>query len=383
MTANDLDLSGFANRDGIKWAQAGPGVIPAWVADMDFPVPEVVRQALVHRIDTDLGYPAWLEAQDGAPLGEAFAERMAKRYGFSPDPSRVRAYCDINQALQLILRLMTKPGDHIAIHTPAYHPFLDTLADMDRPALPIPLQAGENGWEFDLVRLTSELVRTGCRVLLLVNPHNPTGRVFRSHELESLAALAEELDLLVLSDEIHADLVYAPGKHIPFGSLAPTRTITLTSATKAFNLAGVRCCAVHFGADGAWAALAAEPRHIYGEVNVLGVTATLAAWREGDAWLERTLATLEENRRLVADRLPEGIGYRLPEATYLAWLDCSALGLADPAEFFLREAGVLLISGPTFGPSGAGYVRLNFATPTPVLAEILTRMDAAVGRIRS
>ncbi|GAA3177688.1 MalY/PatB family protein [Nonomuraea roseoviolacea] len=353
----------------MKWAKAAPGVIPAWIADMDLPTAPAVVEALKRRAEGDLGYPTWLDSPGCGALAEVFAERMARRYSWSPDPGHVRTFSDINQALQVILHVATRPGDGVALHTPAYHPFLGTLEVMDRPLRPIRLVPDEgDSWRYELPELS------GCRVLLLVNPQNPTGRVFTRQELEELAEHAERHDLLVIADEIHADLTYAPNQHIPFATILPERTVTLTSATKAFNLGGIRCSVAHIGSPAVRAALAAEPPFVYGSAHVFGVDATIAAWRDSDAWLEETLALLDRNRKTIAARLPEGVGYRVPQATYLAWLDYGRPGMAEVLE---REAKVLLSDGAAFGPGGENHVRLNFSTTEPVLGEILDRLQRA------
>jgi cysteine-S-conjugate beta-lyase len=379
---DDLDLDQLHGRTGMKWAVAGPGVLPAWVADMDFPIPPRVREAIVRRVDTDLGYPIWTDSGEGMRLPEAFAERMERRYDFTPDPGYVRTFTDVNQALQVILHVATRPGDAVAAHVPAYPPFLETLASMGRPLLPIPMQETADGWGFDADRLAADVARLGCRVLLLVNPQNPTGRAFRRAELLDLAEIALAHDLLVISDEIHADLVYGPGTHLPFASLGAEiaeRTVTVTSATKAFNLAGIRCAVAHIGARHVRDAIAAQPKVLFGEVGVLGVVATLAAWQESDDWLAEVMTVLDRNRHRVLAALPPGVTGRLPEATYLAWLDCRALDIGpDPVPFFRERAGVLISGGPPFGPGGAGFARINFATSGPVLDEILSRMSEAV-----
>ncbi|MFB9473197.1 MalY/PatB family protein [Nonomuraea salmonea] len=342
-----------------------PGVIPAWVADMDLPTAPAVTEALARRTAGDLGYPAWLLDPSAGPLAEAFAERMSARHGWDPDPTHVRPFNDLNQALQVLLQIGTRPGDGVALHVPAYPPFLTTLEVMDRRLHPISLEPDGDTWRFEVPDLS------GCRVLLLVNPHNPTGRVFTRAELTALAECAERHDLLVIADEIHADLVYAPHHHIPFATILPDRTVTLTSATKAFNLGGIRCSVAHLGHAGVRAALEAQPPFVYGSPSVFGVEATVAAWRHGDAWLAETLALLDRNRRTIAARLPETFGYRLPEATYLAWLEAGRPGMAEVIE---REARVRLNDGAGFGPGGEHYVRLNFATTEAILAEILTRL---------
>ncbi|MFI7462036.1 MalY/PatB family protein [Nonomuraea sp. NPDC049646] len=348
---------------------------------MDFPPAPAVQEALMRCVQEDLGYPSWDGRPEQVPLRAAFAERMRERHGWVLDPGHVREFTDINQGLQAVLRVATRPGDGVALHTPAYPPFLETVTGMERRLHPIPYVLQDEGWVFDAERLDREFTDGGCRVLLLVNPHNPTGRVLRRQELETVAELARRHDLLVISDEIHADLVHSPHRHIPFASLsseAAARTVTLTSATKAFNVPGVRCAVAHIGAADVRAALS-RPTHLYGEPNTFGVAATLAAWRDGDSWLSQLRPVLDRNAALVHEGLPRGIGYRVPEAGFLAWLDCRALDLpTDPHTFFLDKARVLLNDGRTFGPGGEGFVRLNFGTSLDLLRDILGRMREAV-----
>ncbi|MFI6982872.1 MalY/PatB family protein [Embleya sp. NPDC050154] len=379
-----VTLESLRQRPGVKWGAVAPGVLPAWIADQDFPVAAPVRDALLRNLDADLGYPAWDDHPEANPLNQAFAERMKSRHDFVLDPGHVRLFTDLIQALQVVLHVATRPGDTVAMHVPAYPPFLQTLTDMNRRLLPIPMVDDGDGWSFDTQRLAEDVARHGCRVLLLVNPHNPTGRVMSHRELSALAEIAARHDLLVISDEIHADLTYEPNRHIPIASLSPdtaARTVTLTSAGKAFNLAGLRCSVAHVGDERVRRALESQPPLLFGEVSSLSVLATLAAWQEGDAWLAEARATLTRNRRMVAESLPTGIRHHLPEATYLAWLDCRALGLdTDPTAFFLDHAGVRLSPGSDFGPGGDGFTRLNFATSRGVLEEILHRMRTAVDR---
>jgi cystathionine beta-lyase len=415
----DVDLRWLRSKPGLKWRSVGPDGLAAWVADMDFPTPPAVREALAAMVaGGDLGYPEWLH--DALPLREAFVGRMSQRYGWSPDLAEVREFSDIIQALQAVLHVSTGPGDAVAMHLPVYPPFLETLAVMNRRLVEIPIERSANGWEFDPERLGRDVAASGARALVLVNPHNPTGRSFTRRELESVAAVAAEHDLLVISDEVHADLTYAHHEHIPFASISAetaVRTVTLTSATKAFNLAGIRCAVAHVGSPAVRRAFAALPPLMFGCASVPGVTATLAAWHDADQWLSAVLDRLDENRQLIDKALgPLGIGYVPPDATYLAWLDCRDLGLpGDPAAFFLDRANVRLSSGSNFvgfrgitsagqqatevvpeGQAalgertvrqmhagravGDGFVRLNFATSGAVLAEICDRMSAALDR---
>ena len=378
----DVELSSLTRRPGVKWNRAAPDVLPAWIAEMDFAPAPAVREALVRCAQEDVGYPAWDGRPEEIPLRAAFAERMRERYGWVLDPAHVREFTDINQGLQAVLAVATGPGDGVAVHTPTYPPFLATVTSMERRLISVPYVRRDDGWVFDADRLDRELADGNSRVLLLVNPHNPTGRVLSRPELEELAELACRHDLLVIADEIHADLVHGSHRHIPFGSLSPevaARTVTLTSATKAFNVPGVRCAVAHVGAAEVRAALA-SPTHLYGEPNTFGVAATLAAWREGDSWLAQLRPVLERNAELVRAELPSGIGYTPPQGSFLAWLDCRSLDLpTDPYTFFLEKARVLLNDGRTFGPGGEGFVRLNFGTSPTLLREILDRMRSAAG----
>jgi cystathionine beta-lyase len=380
---DDLDREWLRARGSVKWHRPGPDVLPAWVADMDFPVPPAVTDSLRTAVERrDLGYPDW---PDGSPLRAAFARRMADRYGWTARAERVREQTDLIQCLQLVLHLATGPGDAVAIQTPNYPPFLATLATMGRVAVPVPMQDTDDGWRMDFAALDASVARSGCKVLVLVNPHNPTGRVLTRAELEETAAIARRHDLLVISDEIHAELVHAPHRHIPFASLSPDaarRTVTLTSATKSFNLAAIRCAVTHYGPDRLLARRDAQPPDLYGTVSPLGVIATEAAWRDGDAWQRDLLTVLDRNRRRVQQvlhtQLPR-LRHHLPEATYLAWIDAGLLGLEQPpVDRVLKTGGVLLDGGSPFGPGADAYLRLNFATSHAVLEDILTGLTRAL-----
>jgi cystathionine beta-lyase len=377
MTALEAELRRLRARTGIKWATAAPGTLPAWVAEMDFAPPPAVVDALRRYVGgADFGYPVW--ADDGVlPLREAYAERMARRCGWSPSPGHMRAFTDLNQAFQAVIDVATRPGDAIAVHAPGYPAFLRALPAMGRRPVPLALTADGDSWSADPSALAAE---PDLRALVLVNPHNPTGHAFAAAELDALARLAEERDLLVIADEAHADLVYEPRRHLPFAAISPeteARTVTLASAGKAFNLGGLRCAVAHLGPAHVRERLAQYPPALLGELGVPGVVATVAAWRECDAWLRDLLGRLDANRRALPALRAHGLGYRPPEAGYLAWLDCRPLGTADPAAFFRDRAGVDLIDGARFGPQGEGFVRLNFATSAVVLQEMITRLARA------
>ncbi|MFF4806108.1 MalY/PatB family protein [Streptomyces sp. NPDC001351] len=380
---DDLDRDWLRGRGSVKWHRPGPDVLPAWVADMDFPIPPAVVTALHDAADRrDLGYPDW---PHGSPLRTAFARRMTERYGWAATAERVREQTDLIQCLQLILHLATSEGDAVAIQTPNYPPFLATLETMGRRAVPIPMKDTDEGWRMDFAALDAAVRHAACKVLVLVNPHNPTGRVLTRQELEEVAAIARRHDLLVVSDEIHAELTYAPHQHIPFASLssdAAQRTVTLTSATKAFNLAAIRCAVTHYGPDRLLALRDAQPPDLYGTVSPLGVVATEAAWRDGDAWQRDLLTVLDRNRRRLSEvlrALMPRLRHHPPEATYLAWIDTRPLDLDEPpTERVLKAGNVLLDGGTPFGPGADAFLRVNFATSQAVLEDILTGLTRAL-----
>jgi cystathionine beta-lyase len=366
-----------------KWRHFPPDVLPAWIADMDFEAPPPVQQAIQRLVDgRDYGYTT-REGAEG--LAAAFAERMQRRFGWAPDPALVQPVSELVQALYAGALAFSAPGDGCVVQTPIYPPFLRVVAETGRRLIDAPLADDGSRFVVDL-EATARALDDGTRILLLCNPHNPTGRAFTRAELQGLARLAVERDLIVLSDEIHADLVYPGGQHIPFASLGPevaARTVTLISATKSFNIPALRCAVMHFGTPELRQRFRRNvPEQLLGQVGVAGIDATVAAWRHGQPWLDATMALLAANRervqRAVDADLP-GVRHYAPEATYLAWLDCRSLDLPDPPQqFFLERARVGLIPGAACGPAGEGYVRLNFATSPAILEQVLGRMAAAV-----
>lgn len=363
-----------------KWHHVPSDVLPAWVAETDFDLCPEVADAIVEAVDRgDVGYPDW----PVEPLAEAFTVRMASRYGWHVDPAHVRHISDLIQAMQVVTELCSARGDGVALHTPNYPPFLAALDNMGRVPVMSPMTPSGDSWAFDADALEAEVARSRPKLLLVVNPHNPTGRVLTSAELEQLAGIAERHDLVVVSDELHAELTYAGHDHVPFASLGDDiarRTVTITSATKSFNLGGLRTAVAHVGDERVRAAWDALPSELLGSINVLGVEATLAAWRRGDAWLDRQVSHLQSMRDHLVSRVGDlpGVEMRPPEATYLAWLDCRAADVGDPAEHFRSRARVELVAGPTFGPGGEGHARLNFGTGRRILDEILDRMAASL-----
>ncbi len=366
----------------IKWRLFGGEVLPAWVADMDFPVAPPVHRAIIELVERhDFGYH---HVPLSPRLRGAFVSRMAERFDWQINPRRIVPLVNVLQGLDASVLLHSRPGDGVVLQTPIYPPFLAAVERSGRRVVESSLVRGAHRYEIDFEHLRSVL-DPETRLLLLCNPHNPTGRVFEREELLALGELALEHDIIVVSDEIHADLVYPPHRHLPFATLAPEiaeRTITLTSATKSFNLAGLPCAFAVVGSDRLQQPFRELPPHALAQPGILDDAATYTAWTEGQPWLDEVLAYLLENRDLAMDffarRLPD-LRVLPPEGTYMAWLDCRELGLpADPFNFFLEHARVALTGGNEFGAPGKGFVRINFATSRAILLEILERMGAAV-----
>ena len=374
-------ISWLRQKRGVKWQLPGADQLPAWVADMDFPVAPAIRSAIIAAVDRgDLGYPDWPAPH---PLATPFANRMRQRFGWAADPAHVRGLTDVIQGLQIVLDLATRSGDGVVLQEPNYRPFRLAVPTMHRHAVQLHVIADGDSWRLDLDRLETDLATQSARVLLLVNPHNPTGRVLRRDELEALSDVAERHDLIVVSDEIHADLAYLPARHIPFASLGPdaaARTVTLTSATKAFNIAGLRTAVAHVGTAWLRERWDAQPPDIHGVAGVLGVEATRAAWSDGDEWLAGVVSHLQRNRDRLVDALNriEGVTVSKPEAGYLAWVDCSGAHPGIDVATLLREQVELYTSpGPDYG-GPSDWVRLNFAMSSSLLDEVISRMTRAM-----
>jgi cysteine-S-conjugate beta-lyase len=375
---NEVDLKRLRALTCVKWTWHDDDVLPAWVADMDLPPAPVAVDAVRALVDRgDFGYNFHAAGQ----LPEVFSAWEERRHGWKPGPEQVRVFCDVMQAVDVALWMHCRPGDGVVVFTPIYPPFLRSASADGRHLIDCPLHP--DGWQLDPARLEAAASQPDARAILLCNPHNPTGRAFSELDLALIADTAERHDLLIVSDEIWGDLVHPGAKHIPIASLAPdieARTVTISAASKAFNVAGLHCAVAHLGHAGVRDAIASLPGHVLGAVGSPGAEATLAAWTHGEEWLAETSAHLTAMRDhaggRIASELPQ-VRFCLPEATYLAWLDVSAYELgADPAKVLLDEARVALSSGNDFGEHGAGFVRLNLATTRGILDEIIDRMAA-------
>lgn len=370
----DLHVPALAElhaRRSLRWAAHPPDVLVATIAEMDFPLAAPISAALRAAIDrSDLGYTPPAPPR----LREAFAGFAARRLGWRVDPEQVSLAPDVMAAVIELCRALAAPGGTVGVATPAYPPFLTELAGAGVRLRMLPLR--EDG-TIDPAGLDA------LSVLVLVNPHNPTGRIAPRAELTALAEDCAERGIWVIADEIHAPL--APPGVVPawleVSDAARERGIALTSASKAFNVAGLKAALVVTASAAARDVVARLP-DLAERAGLLGVLAAEAAFADGDAWLDAVLARVAANRAVLtaalAADLPE-VRWSPPGATYLAWLDCRALGLGDdPAARFLARGRVALSHGPAYGPPGAGFARMTLATSPGMVREAVRRMAASL-----
>ncbi len=381
----ELGQSALQARRNAKWNQYDADVLPAFVADMDFAVAAPIQAAIEKIVrDGDYGYPLRNGEKADRLVANAFTQRMKSRYGWEISPDLVVPMADLVQGIYASIQAFSNPGDGVVLQTPNYPPFREAINSTERELLALPMRDDGSRYVFDIDELR-KLVTERTRIFILCNPQNPTGRAFSRDELLALGEFAIQHDLIVISDEIHSDLVYPGQRHIPFASLGPdiaARTVTLNSATKGFNIPGLRCALVAFGTEDLRRRFHKRiPLKLTGSPNIVGVDATVAAWNECQPWLDAVMEHLLKARNRVKEVLaveaPE-IRFHAPEATYLAWLDCSKLGLSTSAFRFFHNTGRIGFSaGETFDPDCAQFVRFNFATSMPILDNILDRFVTA------
>lgn len=374
-----LPLERLRERSSSKWRTYPDDVLPLFVAETDFPLAPAIARALTTAVERgDTGY-----ASPGTGLRTAYAAFAGRRFGWSPDPARMRSTCDVMMGIVEVLRAVLRPGDRVVVTPPVYPPFYEGIPEAGGVVERVPLRDTGKRWELDLDGIDRALA-AGARAVLLCNPHNPTGTVHSREDLVELAAIAARHGAVVLSDEIHAPLVQPGVPFTPFltaSDLAAQVGFALVSASKAFNLAGLKCALMVAASDAHAAVLRGMPAEVEWRTGHLGALASVAAFApESDAWLDALLAALNENRHLLADLLADhvpGARYRIPDAGFLAWIDLSRLGWGDnPAPRIRREARVALHHGPLFGNEGGGHVRLTFGTSPEVLHEAVTRIGA-------
>lgn len=379
VAADPLDL--LRTRTSAKWRSYDPDVLPLPVAEMDYPLAEPIAEALhaaIRRSDT--GYNS-----GSLPVAEAFAGFAAARLGWEPDPARVTCTADVSMGIVEVLRRVVGHGDGVIVNPPIYPPFFDLVTEAGASVVDVPLAGGiDEGWSLDLAGIEAAFA-DGARAMVLCNPHNPVGVVHSRDDLAALAGLAARFDATIVSDEVHGPLSQPESRYVPFltvSDAAREHGIAVTGATKAFNLAGLKAALILTASERGDAVRASFPYEVEWRMGQFGAIASIAAFRHGGRWLDGVLGSIDDNRRLLgellADELPD-VRYRVPQATYLAWLDLSALGWGDdPAAVALERARVALANGPMFGEdAGRGHARLNLACSPEVLAEAISRIADA------
>ena len=378
-----ITLDELRRRRSAKWSHYPADVLPAWVAEMDYPLAAPIARALRDAVDRDdCGYA---HAND---LAAVFAGWAGTTYGWALDPADARLVPDVMTAIgELVLRA-TAPGDAIVVDPPVYPPFAGTVRREGRTLVDVPLATDDGRPCLDLDAI-GRAYAAGARMHLLCSPQNPTGIVHRRDSLAALADLADRHGVIVIADEIHAPLALPGATHTPFltvSEAAARRGLALVSASKAWNLAGLKTALLIASSPTTRAIAGRLGAELSYHAGILGVIGARAAFQGGEPWLRATHAILDRNRALLGDllatHLPE-VRYRPPEAGYLAWLDCRGLGLSrDPGAVFLARGRVALSPGPGFGHGGDGHARLNIATTRALLEEAVRRMTVAVAADR-
>jgi len=376
MTIEAESLENLRRRTSEKWRAYPDEVLPLFVAEMDYPIAQPIADSLIAAVNrSDTGYIG----PDGGSK-RAFAEFAASAWNWAVDPDRLTTTTDVSVVIVESLRLVIEPGDRVVITPPVYPPFFGMVAEAGGVVQEVPLRHRGGGWSLDLEGLERAFA-DGARTLLLCNPHNPLGLVHSAAELAAVAELAARHGATVVSDEVHAPLVHSDAVFTPFLSVSDAARevgIAAHSASKAWNLAGLKCALFVTASDRMADVVDRLPFEVEERTSLFGSIATEAAFRSSRDWLRDALIAIESNRKLLThlldEYLPE-VRYVEPRASYLAWLDFRALDWGvDPSVLALQEARVALVPGPDFGSQGHGFARLNFACSPSVLTEAVLRL---------
>lgn len=376
----------LAARTSIKWTRYPEDVLPLFVAEMDFTVSPTIQQTIIDRVlASDTGY---LDAP--GPLAPAFAEFASERWGWDIDPSYIHICTDVSAGIVETLRLALPQGGKVAITTPVYPSFFEMLEELPVEIVEIPLvdrgSRSTPDLRLDLDALADEFESAaGVDALLLCSPHNPHGLIHTPDELSHLARLAQANDVFIVSDEIHAPLTHAEHVFVPFAPLAAeagARSVTVTSASKGWNLAGTKCAIIIASSERENILLQRLPPEVACRASILGLHANVAAFRHAREWLDTAVNRIEQNADLLAEltaSLLPGVRFARPQAGYLAWLDFRGTRISDdPHGTILQEARVALGDGRAFGRGGAGHVRINLACAPDTLRAAVVRIAAVL-----
>ena len=371
-----LTLSELRKRKSVKWRHFPSDVLPLPVAEMDFPTAPKIKAALTDMVErSDTGYLGPFPE-----LFDAFANFSAKRWGWQVDTKQMRIATDVGVGIVEIMRVLIKPGEKVMLNSPVYENIWRWISEVHATTVDTPLSEENLSYKLDLTAIEKEY-QNGVKVHILCNPHNPVGAVFSKNQLSELADLAKKYQVVILSDEIHAPLTYDAKTYTPFLNVSQNAKevgITITSASKSFNLAGLKCAVIITESTKLQERINLMPPAVTWRASLFGAVASTAAYAESVDWLDGLLITLDQNRKLVekliASKVP-AIKYRIPDFGYLAWLDLSALGLGeDPAAAILEKGKLAVNGGVLYGPKHKNFVRLNFGTSPEIITEAFDRL---------
>jgi cystathionine beta-lyase len=378
------NLAELHTHRSTKWRDFDSDVLPLPVAEMDYPVAQPIRDLLTEMVaKSDLGYLGAIPE-----LGKGFAHFAGTRWNWEVNQSQVRAATDVGVAVVEILRTFTVPGDSILLSSPVYHNFYNWINETKLNLVDVPFERtgdeSSNPWEINWNGI-EKAYAAGLKVHILCTPHNPLGRIYSREELLRIVELAKRYKVLVISDEIHAPLTFKGNTFVPMLSLGPDAeavTITVTAASKGWNIAGLKCAIIISQNEAINNQLATMPAAVHYRASLLGGFATAVAFAEGEVWLDSVLENLDHNRymikELLSSQLPS-VRYHIPDNSYLAWLDLEALNLGEnPTETLLAKGRVAFNAGHTFGKQCSQYVRLNFATSPTIITEAIHRIARVI-----
>ena len=366
-------------RRSAKWRFFEPEVLPVPVAEMDFHIAKPIKRDLIDMIKrSDVGYSGIVPE-----LADAFAKYAKFSWGWTVDTNQVRLAGDVGMAGIEVMRVVTRPGDQVVVNSPVYLNFFKWVAEAERELVDVPLLHRKGEWWLDFNGLEAAFA-AGAKAYLLCNPHNPVGSVYNRDELERIAELAKKYGVIVIADEIHAPLIYNEVRFHPYlavSDAARETGICITSASKAWNLAGLKCAQIVTSDAALHEKLNALPEELPFRSSILGAWASVHAYTEGQPWLDAVIEALDENRAYLMTLLKEYLPlakYRIPQSTYLAWIDLSAYKVDNPAKVLLDEGHVGVNNGADFGPASSQYIRVNFATDQKILKKAVKRMASAL-----
>ena len=371
-----LTLAELRKRKSVKWRHFPSDVLPLPVAEMDFPTAPKIKAALTDMVErSDTGYLGPFPE-----LFDAFANFSAKRWGWQVDTKQMRIATDVGVGIVEIMRTLIKPGEKVMLNSPVYENIWRWVSEVHATTVDTPLSEDNLSYKLDLAAIEKEY-QNGVKVHILCHPHNPVGVIFSKDQLSDLADLAKKYQVVILSDEIHAPLTYDAKTFTPFLNVSQNAKevgITITSASKSFNLAGLKCAFIITDSIKLQERINLMPPAVTWRASLFGAVASTAAYAESVDWLDGVLITLDQNRKLVekliATKAP-AIMYRIPDFGYLAWLDLSALALGeDPAAVILEKGKLAVNGGVLYGPKHKSFVRLNFGTSPEIITEAFDRL---------